>query len=133
MNHTWTPVRRKKEKTAAWHFARAVAFRYAVIAHTSVWACHHNVGGIDVRPVGNQAAQFVTIDAASLKALANTLGVPVGGVDVPGFGKLGPFMIATGWQHVKFVKNMRNWIAHGRFAHPRSIRMDGNRIQVCVF
>jgi hypothetical protein len=35
-------------------------------------------------------AQFVTIDAASLKALANTLGVPVGGVDVPGFSKLGP-------------------------------------------
>jgi hypothetical protein len=78
-------------------------------------------------------AQFVTIDVASLKALANTLGVPVGGVDVPGFGKLGPFMIAAGWQHVKFVKNMQNRIAHGRFAPPRSIRTDGYRIQVCGF
>jgi hypothetical protein len=77
------------------------------------------VGGIDVCPVGNQVAQFVTIDAASLKALANTLGVPVGGGDVPGFGKLGPFMIAAGWQHVKFVKNMRNLIAHGCAAPPQ--------------
>jgi hypothetical protein len=64
-------------------------------------------GGIDVRPRvmqlcpwGNQVAQFDTVDVALLKALANTHGVPVGGVDVPGFGKLGPFMIAAGWQHV---------------------------------
>jgi hypothetical protein len=81
-------------------------------------------------PVGEPSG---TIDAASLKALATTLGVPVGGVDVPGFGKLRPFMIATGWQHVKFAKNMRNRIAHGCFAPPRSIRMDGYQIQVRVF
>jgi hypothetical protein len=130
------------EKTVAWHFVRAVAFQYAVSAHTSVWARHHNVGGIDVRPPvmqlcpwGNQVAQFVTIDTASLKALATTLGVPVGEADVPGFGKLGPFMIAAGWQAVKFVKNMWNRIAHGRFAlpPPRSIRTDGYQIQVCGF
>jgi hypothetical protein len=43
---------RMSEKTAAWHlFVHAVAFRYAVSAHASVWARHHNVGGIDVHPL----------------------------------------------------------------------------------
>jgi hypothetical protein len=78
-------------------------------------------------------AQFVTTDAASLKALPSTLGVPVGGVDVPGFGKLGPFMIAAGWQHVKFVKNMRNQIAHGRFAPPRSICTCRAKFTTCIY
>jgi hypothetical protein len=75
LDEPYVDTRTSEEKTAAWHFVRAVAFRYAVSAHTSVWARHHNVGGIDVRPPvmqlcpwGNQMALFVTIDAASLKA-----------------------------------------------------------------
>jgi hypothetical protein len=50
LDEPYVDTRTSEEKTAAWHFVHAVAFRYAVSAHASVWAHHHNVGGIDVRP-----------------------------------------------------------------------------------
>jgi hypothetical protein len=63
LDEPYVDTHTSEEKMAAWHFTRAVAFRYTVNAHTSVWACHHNVGGIDVRPPvmqlcpwGNQVA-----------------------------------------------------------------------------
>jgi hypothetical protein len=74
LDEPYVDTRMLEEKMAAWHFACAVAFRYTVNAHTTVWACHHNVGGIDVLPPvmqlcpwGNEVAQFVTIDEAWLE------------------------------------------------------------------
>jgi hypothetical protein len=40
LDEPYADTRSSEEKIVAWHFTCAVAFRYAVSAHASVWAAH---------------------------------------------------------------------------------------------
>jgi hypothetical protein len=115
-----------KEKTTAWHFARAVHFHFVasmctvaharrlVVAGASCAVCHYR------RVFIPRADKGTGCTNPALDARTATF-----------FGKLAPFTIITvGWKGVKFAKNMVNQVRLGTFEHSGFIRTDGYRVRV---